>query len=48
VVDGGAGNDRIKVNNHKRDKVNCGKGRDRVTADRNDKLTGCEKITRRK
>jgi hypothetical protein len=37
------------VRNHKRDVVNCGRGhRDRVTADRKDKLRGCEKVKRRR
>jgi Tol biopolymer transport system component len=47
-VSGGAGNDRINVRNHRRDVVNCGKGkRDRVTADKRDKLRGCEIVKRR-
>lgn len=40
----GAGNDAINVRNHKRDTVNCGKGRDRVRADSVDKLRGCERV----
>jgi Tol biopolymer transport system component len=48
-VSGGSGNDVINVRNHKRDVVNCGSGRkDRVVADRVDKLRGCERITRRR
>lgn len=48
-VSGGAGNDRINVRNHKRDVVNCGKGKkDRVVADKKDKLRGCEKVKRRR
>jgi Ca2+-binding RTX toxin-like protein len=48
-VSGGAGNDRINVRNHKRDVVNCGKGRkDRIVADKKDKLRGCEKVRRRR
>ena len=48
-VNGGAGNDVINVRNHRRDVVNCGKGRkDRVIADRVDKLRGCERVVRRK
>jgi Tol biopolymer transport system component len=47
-VSGGAGNDRISVRNHKRDVVNCGKGKkDRVIADKRDKLRGCELVKRR-
>jgi Ca2+-binding RTX toxin-like protein len=43
----GAGNDRINVRDHRRDVVNCGAGRDSVTADRVDKLLNCERATRR-
>jgi Ca2+-binding RTX toxin-like protein len=47
TVSGGTGNDTINVRNHKRDRVNCGKGRrDRVRADRFDKLRGCERVRR--
>jgi Ca2+-binding RTX toxin-like protein len=47
-VSGGAGNDRINVRNHKRDVVNCGTGKkDRVVADKVDKLRGCEHVKRR-
>jgi Tol biopolymer transport system component len=46
TVSGGAGNDTIYVRNHKRDRVNCGKGRDKVRADRFDKLRGCERVRR--
>jgi Tol biopolymer transport system component len=46
-ISGGAGNDKINARNHKRDIVNCGKGRkDRVVADRSDKLRGCEQVKR--
>jgi hypothetical protein len=48
VIDAGRGNDRINVANRKRDRVRCGPGKDRVTADRRDKLSGCEKVKRRK
>jgi hypothetical protein len=48
-INAGAGNDTINVRNHKRDKVECGKGKkDRVTADRSDSLKHCEKVKRRK
>lgn len=48
-VSGGSGNDVINVRNHRRDIVNCGKGRkDRVVADRVDKLRGCERVRRRR
>jgi Ca2+-binding RTX toxin-like protein len=48
TIDAGAGNDKINVRNHKRDNVKCGKGKDKVTADKNDKLSGCEKAKRKK
>jgi hypothetical protein len=46
-VSGGAGNDKINVRNHRRDVVNCGKGKkDRVVADKVDRLRGCEIVRR--
>jgi Ca2+-binding RTX toxin-like protein len=49
VVDGGAGNDVIAVRDGEVDTVRCGSGKkDRVTADRNDKVSGCEKVSRPK
>lgn len=49
TVSGGTGNDTINVRNHRRDRVNCGKGRrDKVRADRFDKLRGCERVRRSK
>jgi hypothetical protein len=44
-IDGGAGNDSIDARNGERDRVICGKGRDRVRADRTDRLNGCEMVT---
>lgn len=38
----GRGNDRILVRGDHRDVVRCGRGRDRVRADRRDKLRSCE------
>jgi hypothetical protein len=47
-LDGGSGNDRISAFNKRRDVITCGKGRDRVTADRRDKVSRtCERVTRR-
>jgi hypothetical protein len=43
----GPGNDRIFSADGRREKVSCGAGRDSVTADRRDKLKGCEKVKRR-
>jgi len=45
VVDGGTGNDSIDVRNGERDRVLCGSGRDRVRADRSDRLNSCEIVT---
>jgi hypothetical protein len=42
-VAAGAGADRVDSANGRRDLVNCGTGRDRVLADREDKLAGCER-----
>ena len=47
TIAGGPGRDRLRTRDHKRDVVRCGKGRDRVKADRRDKLVGCEKVKRR-
>ncbi len=42
---GGAGNDRISARNGKRDKINCGRGRDTVRADQKDRVSGnCETV----
>lgn len=41
------GNDRISARDGRRDRISCGSGRDTVTADRNDVLTSCERVTRR-
>jgi predicted acyl esterase len=45
-VTGGNGDDKVKARDGKRDRVNCGKGKDTVTADRKDRLRGCEKKKR--
>jgi Ca2+-binding RTX toxin-like protein len=42
VLDGGRGDDRLLARDGVRDIVRCGGGRDQVTADRRDKLVGCE------
>ncbi len=47
-VDAGPGNDVINVRNKHRDHVLCGAGRDRVVADRSDRLNGCERVSRRR
>jgi Ca2+-binding RTX toxin-like protein len=45
-IDAGSGSDWIRVRNGKRDRVACGKGTDHVSADRGDRLSGCEKVAR--
>ena len=42
-VAGGPGADRVDTANGARDSVHCGPGRDRVVADREDRLAGCER-----
>jgi Domain of unknown function DUF11/RTX calcium-binding nonapeptide repeat (4 copies) len=44
---GGAANDTISARDGSRDVIDCGAGLDRVTADRRDRLRGCERVTRR-
>jgi uncharacterized repeat protein (TIGR01451 family) len=44
---GGAGNDVISARDGSRDVIDCGAGLDRVTADRRDRLRGCERVSRR-
>lgn len=45
---GGDGNDAIGARDGRRDKVRCGRGRDRVVADRGDRIAGdCEVVRRR-
>ncbi len=45
LIDGGTGNDSINARNGVKDRVICGVGRDRVTADSVDRLNGCEIVT---
>jgi hypothetical protein len=45
-VNGGAGNDDISARDARRDVVDCGRGSDRVTADRIDVLRHCESVVR--
>ena len=40
----GSGPDRVRSHDGRREIVRCGKGRDRVKADRRDRLVGCEKV----
>jgi Ca2+-binding RTX toxin-like protein len=49
VVSGGSGSDRIDVRDGKRDRVNCGRGRDTVIADPKDRVSdNCERVVRRR
>jgi Ca2+-binding RTX toxin-like protein len=43
---GGSGADRIDARNGRSERVDCGAGRDRVRADRSDRLRRCETVTR--
>ena len=46
LVMGGAGNDRFVVRDGKRDRVDCGPGKDVVSADKRDVLRHCERVRR--
>ena len=49
MIEGGSGNDTILVRDGTRDRINCGSGRDKVTADRRDKIAkNCERVSRRR
>ena len=44
---GRAGNDRIRARDGRRDRISCGRGRDTVSADRRDRVSGdCERVRR--
>jgi hypothetical protein len=45
-LEGGAGSDRIRAVDRERDVVRCGSGRDRVTVDTIDSVSGCERVKR--
>jgi uncharacterized repeat protein (TIGR01451 family) len=47
LVRAGAGNDVVNARDGARDVIECGPGVDRVTADRRDRLVGCEQVGRR-
>jgi uncharacterized repeat protein (TIGR01451 family) len=47
LVRAGAGNDVISARDGSRDVIECGPGTDRVTADRRDRVVGCEQVARR-
>jgi Ca2+-binding RTX toxin-like protein len=43
-LDSGGGDDTIRVKDKKRDRVECGPGRDTIYADKVDSLLGCEDV----
>ena len=46
-ISGSSGSDRISARDGKRDRINCGSGRDRVVADRIDRVArNCERVKR--
>jgi uncharacterized repeat protein (TIGR01451 family) len=48
LIRAGAGNDVVNARDGSRDVVECASGVDRVTADRRDRLRGCEQVSRRR
>ena len=44
-VEGGGGDDKISARDGARDTIDCGAGRDKVVADRNDTVRNCERRT---
>src|SRR2546430_1689315 len=49
VLSGGPGNDRINARDGHTDRINCGRGNDRVKADGKDKVArNCEHVSRSK
>jgi hypothetical protein len=48
VISGGAGGDTINSRDGKRDRISCGSGRDKVTADKRDRIAkNCERVSRK-
>ena len=43
----GAGKDTVNARNRKRERVDCGPGRDKATVDRSDRVRRCERVKRR-
>jgi Ca2+-binding RTX toxin-like protein len=46
VYDAGPGNDSVDARNGRRELVRCGTGRDLARVDRNDRVSGCERVIR--
>ena len=44
IIRGGSGADRILAVNGRRDRINCGPGRDRATVDAQDSVNNCEVV----
>ena len=45
---GGEGNDRINARDRRRERIDCGPGRDRAKVDRKDRVVRCERVLRPK
>ena len=45
---GGSGSDVVNAADHEKDTVDCGRGRDRATVDRIDRVKHCEKVKRKR
>lgn len=43
----GSGRDRVNARNRRRERINCGSGRDTAVVDRADRVRGCERVRRR-
>jgi hypothetical protein len=48
VIQAGAGDDAVRTNDGWRDRIRCGRGRDKLLADSRDRQRGCERIRRRR
>ena len=48
VLDGGPGNDFLRGKGGGKDRLDCGPGHDKATADRKDRVRGCERVKRAK
>ena len=48
IVKGGTGDDVIYARDGERDTIDCGPGKDRVIADKIDRMVNCERVQRRR
>jgi hypothetical protein len=46
AYDAGPGNDYVNARNGRRERVRCGRGRDRARVDRRDRVRSCERVSR--